>query len=240
MGGSAQAGLVGRGRGGGRGSGPADQVGGNEASEPTAMSVEAAGRKAVGRGRRVVNGSGARLGVGWSPSGLVSRLGSGVAGDGGAVCWCWWSCLVPWRELGVPVARASARRARPCSRAAERARPPAPGPAPTHARSSWVPSRGAVSRPAGLLEQRSMTDEAQRSPDDPFGGHSRGGVTSELRLRRRPTARQGPRPSYPPTSARGARCSPARPSTGPSRAVSCSHPESVRGCESRRRSSAAG
>ena len=24
-----------------------------------------------------------------------------------------------------------------------------------------------------------MTDEAQRSPDDPFGGHSRGGVTSE-------------------------------------------------------------
>ena len=26
-----------------------------------------------------------------------------------------------------------------------------------------------------------MTDEAQRAPDDPFGGHTRGGITSEPR-----------------------------------------------------------
>ena len=216
-------------------------MGGNEASEPTAMSVEAAGREGSRAGKASSGtGAGRVLGVGWSPSDLVSRLGSGVAGDGGALCWCWWSCLVPWRELGVRVARASAPEG-PSLLTGGRTRAAAHSwPAPTHARSPWVPSRGAVSRPAGLLEQRSMTDEAQRSPDDPFGGHSRGGVTSELRLRRRPTARQGPRPSYPPTSARGARCSPARPSTGPSRAVSCSHPESVRGCESRSRSSAAG
>jgi len=77
--------------------------------------------------------------------------------------------------------RSLRQRARPCSRAAARARPPAPDPAPTLARSASAPRGGPFRDLRAFLEQRPMTDEAQRVPDDPFGGHTRGGITSEPR-----------------------------------------------------------
>jgi excisionase family DNA binding protein len=127
-----------------------------------------------------VAGFGRRLGL--KRSGDSARL-RGVAGDGAAVCWRWSSCLVQWLELGVPAAR----------RLGAGGPVPAHGRPHAHVRPLLTPRRRTLARHGfrvggpfrdlrASLEQRPMTDEAQRSPDDPFGGHSRRGVTSELPL----------------------------------------------------------
>jgi hypothetical protein len=112
-------------------------------------------------------------------------LGSarGVAGDGAAVCWCWgrrvWCrglssgslSLVAWAPAGPSLLTGS--RTRTSARLTPRRR--------SHARHG-VRVGGPFCDLRASLEQRPMTDEAQRSPDDPFGGHTRGGMTSEPRL----------------------------------------------------------
>jgi excisionase family DNA binding protein len=89
---------------------------------------------------------------------------------------------VPWLELRVPVARCLGAGGPFPAHGQPHAHVRPPDPAATLACSPWGPSGGPFCDLRASLEQRPMTDEAQRSPDDPFGGHTRGGMTSEPRL----------------------------------------------------------